>query len=288
MVQKKKAKDIQEQQPDAVEPLQDELIEIPGEDIEHVEVIEARSTNLDQWVPKTKLGKEVKAGLQKSIDPILERGEAILEAEIVDYLIPTLKSELLLVGQAKGKFGGGQRRVFKQTQKKTQEGNKPKFTTFAVVGDKEGHVGIGKGKAKETVPAREKALRNAKLNIMKIRRGCGSWQCNCKTPHSIPFIVTGKMGSVELTLIPAPKGTGLRVEKECQKLLDLAGIKDVWSKVKGQTGTKQNLLLACFAALQSLTHVKLTQKEKELLAVTEGVYQFSSDESFDAMQRGDL
>ena len=72
-------------------------------------------------------------------------------------------------------------------KKKTKEGNKPKFATIAVIGNKNGYVGLGYGKAKETVPAREKAIRNAKLSIMKIRRGCGSWECGCKEPHSLTF-----------------------------------------------------------------------------------------------------
>ena len=63
----------------------------------------------------------------------------------------------MLIGQARGKFGGGQRRIFKQTQKKTREGNKPHFTTTAVTGNKDGYIGMGAGKAKETVPARELA-----------------------------------------------------------------------------------------------------------------------------------
>ena len=81
--------------------------------------------------------------------------------EIVDILLPNLETDLLLIGQSKGKFGGGQRRVFRQTQKKTREGNKPKFSTIAIAGNKDGYVGIGYGKSKETVPAREKAFRSA-------------------------------------------------------------------------------------------------------------------------------
>ena len=54
--------------------------------------------------------------------------------------------------------------------RKTAEGNKPHFAALAVVGNKNGYVGIGYGKARETVPAREKAVRNAKLNVIKIRR----------------------------------------------------------------------------------------------------------------------
>ncbi len=224
----------------------------------------------EAWKPKTGLGKKVKAGEIKDIDEILDKGLTILESEIVDALLPNINTELLLIGQSKGKFGGGQRRIFKQTQKKTKEGNKPHFAIYACVGDNNGHIGLGYGKSKETVPAREKALRRAKLNIIKIRRGCGSWQCGCKEPHTIPFAVKGKEGSCIIELIPAPKGTGLCIESECQKVLKLAGIKDVWSKTKGQTKTKSNLISACFDALRNLIKMKTNTKYFEELGIVEG------------------
>jgi small subunit ribosomal protein S5 len=224
----------------------------------------------ESWKPKTKLGELVKKGEIKDMDVVLDNGMKIHEQEIVDVLIPNIESELLLVGQSKGKFGGGQRRVFKQTQKKTREGNKPHFSTFAVVGNKDGYVGIGSGKSKETVPAREKAFRNAKLNLIKIRRGCGSWQCGCKEPHTIPFKVEGKCGSVKITLIPAPKGTGLKVEKECQKVLSLAGVKDIWSRTSGQTKSKNNLIYACEKALRQIMDTKIGQRSIENTGLVEG------------------
>jgi small subunit ribosomal protein S5 len=226
--------------------------------------------NKDNWTPKTKLGKLVKDGEVKNIDFILDNGMRILEPEIIDVLIPNIETELLLIGQSKGKFGGGQRRVFKQTQKKTREGNKPHFSTFAVVGNKNGYVGVGTGKSKETVPAREKAFRNAKLNLIKIGRGNGSWEDPTKTPNSIPFKVNGKCGSVKITLMPAPKGTGLKVEKECQKILTLAGIKDVWSRTSGQTKSKNNLIWACEKALRQLMETKVSQKGIENTGLVEG------------------
>jgi len=217
------------------------------------------------WKPKTELGEKVKNGEIRDIDEILSKGLNIREAEIVDVLVPDLETDLLLIGQAKGKFGGGQRRVFRQTQKKTREGNKPKFSTIAIVGNRNGYIGVGFGKAKETVPAREKALRNAKLNIFKIKRGCGSWECGCGSPHTIPFNVTGKCGSVELTLKSAPLGKGLIAESECRKLFRLAGIKDIWSKSKGQTKTKLNMIYACVIALKNLSEMKVPlDKEKEI------------------------
>src|SRR3989344_8506165 len=151
----------------------------------------------EAWEPKTKLGKEVKEGKIKSIDEIIETKRKILEEEIVDYLL-NVKSEIANIGQAKGKFGGGKRRIWRQTQRKTMEGNVPTFSTFAIIGDESGHIGIGDGKSKETLPAREKAIRKAKLNIIKIERGCSSFDCSCSEPHTIPFKVEGKAGSVRV------------------------------------------------------------------------------------------
>ena len=222
------------------------------------------------WQPKTSLGMDVKNGVITDIDEILDSGKNILEAEIVDYLLPNLETDLLLIGQSKGKFGGGQRRVFRQTQKKTREGNKPQFATIAIVGDKNGHIGIGYGKSRETVPAREKAIRRAKLNLFKIRRGSGSWESDSNEPESIPFKVSGKCGSTEIHLIPAPKGTGLCVEKECAKILELAGIKNVWSKSRGHTNTKINLIQACDAALKQLSLIKILPNHLNDLNIVDG------------------
>jgi small subunit ribosomal protein S5 len=225
---------------------------------------------IESWKPKTEIGRKVKSGELKDISEILDSGKRILEQEIVEMLLPGMASDLLMVGQSKGKFGGGQRRAFKQTQKKQKEGARISFTTMAVVGNKDGYVGVGLGKARETIPAREKAFRNSKLNIMKIRRGCGDWKCGCGTPHSIPFAVKGKCSSSEIELFPAPKGTGLCVEKECRRVLALAGIKDVWSQARGQTGVKRNLINACMDALQKMMEMKVNEEQVKQLGIIEG------------------
>tara|TARA_Y100000310_G_C20674885_1_gene812426 strand:+ start:1919 stop:2632 length:714 start_codon:yes stop_codon:yes gene_type:complete len=209
---------------------------------------EEEAEKLKSWVPKTKVGELVKKGKLKNIDEITEKYK-ILEPEIVDWLLK-LNSELLNVGQSKGKFGGGKRRIWRQTQRKTSEGNVPTFSTLAVVGDENGHVGLGLGRSKETLPAREKAMRKAKLNIMKVNRGCGSFDCSCEEHHSVPFNVEGKCGSSIVKLFPAPQGTGLVIGDECKKILKLAGIKDVYSKTFGQTRTTVNLARACVDALK--------------------------------------
>src|SRR3989338_4535702 len=78
-----------------------------------------RQRLLDSWIPKTALGKMVKGGQEKDFDKVLASGRKVLEPEIIDSLV-RLESDLLLVCQAKGKFGGGKRRAWRQTQKKTK------------------------------------------------------------------------------------------------------------------------------------------------------------------------
>jgi small subunit ribosomal protein S5 len=211
--------------------------------------------DVEAWAPKTKLGKEVKAKKVKDIDDILGHGKIILESEIVDSLM-SVKSDLISIGQSKGKFGGGKRRAWKQTQRKTKEGNVPTFSAMAVIGDENGHVGIGTGRAMETLPARAKAVRQAKLNVIQVNRGCGSFDCADKDPHSIPFKVEGKSGSVRVVLIPAPQGTGLVIGDQGKKILKMAGIKDIYSKTFGKTKTTFNFSKAIIDALLK-TNIKL-------------------------------
>ena len=245
--------------------------DVPIEEDMIAAAIAAGKEDLARWTPKTQIGMKVKNGEITDINTVFDSGFTIREAAIVDALLPTLESDMIMIGQSRGKFGGGQRRAFKQTQRKTSEGNKPSFATMAVVGNRNGYVGIGYGKSKETVPAREKAIRNAKLDLFKIARGCGSWECGCKTPHSIPFTVKGKNGSVEITLMPAPKGKGLIVEPEVAKILRIAGIKDVWSMTLGQTGTKTNLAWAAEDALRKLMKMRVTPEISEKTGIVEGM-----------------
>jgi len=205
-----------------------------------------QTKKLEDWKPQTKLGHLVRDKKMKDLDEVLK--QKVLEPEIID-LLTNLKSEILNIGQAKGKFGGGKRRAWRQTQKKTKEGNVPTFSCMVVVGNGEGYIGLGYGRAKETLPARAKASRIAKLNLMKIKRGCASFDCTCGEPHTVPFVVEGKSGSCRVKLIPAPQGTGLVIGDEGKKILRVAGIKDVYSVSDGQIRTTINLAKACMDAL---------------------------------------
>lgn len=190
--------------------------------------------NVEEWVPRTRIGRMVKEGKITSIDEIFAMNIPILEPEIVDYLLPDLKHEIIDVGIV---------------QKQTDAGELSRFRVVVIVGNENGYVGIGKGKAKQLRFAIEKAIINAKLNIAPVRRGCGSWECMCGTPHSVPFTVSGKSGSVRITLYPAPKGTGLVAGDVAKVVLRMAGIKDVWSKTLGETRTTYNFARATYNAL---------------------------------------
>lgn len=222
------------------------------------------------WTPKTQLGKDVLAGKYPTIREVLLSGKKIYEPEITQTLLPNIETEFINLGQAKGKFGGGKRKPSKSTQKITMEGSQMSFSMICVSGNRDGVVGLGFGKARETVPSREKAVRNAKLNLIVIRRGAGDWGASQELTNSIPFAVQGKSGSVKLKLMPAPPGTGLIVEPEVKKMLELAGIKDVWSKTYGTTKNKTNLMKATFNALRNLQNIRLNPQMMEGRAIKEG------------------
>jgi small subunit ribosomal protein S5 len=205
-----------------------------------------------EWIPRSELGKKVKAGEIKNIDELLDKGIKITEPEIVDTLVPDLETDFLAVGQSKGKFGGGKRKIYRHTQKKVREGARIKFAFLTVVGNSNGYVGIGYGTSRKSNSARETSIKKAKLNLTRVPRGCGSWECTCGENHSLPVKTTGKFGSVTVSLSPAPKGTGLVASDEAKKILKLAGISDVWIDSSGETRTRVNALRAVYLALKNL------------------------------------
>jgi len=213
-------------------------------------------TNIEEWVPKTKLGKEVVEGKITSIEQIFEEGKKIMEPEIVDFLLPGMEHEIILIGGSPGKGGGKRRTPAKRTARMHKSGRRFNTTCLVVAGNKEGYVGIGIGKAPEFQNAFEKALKKAKMNIIPVKIGCGSWECKCGGKHSIPFEIRGKEGSCMVVLKPAPKGLGLCVSDSVQKLMVLAGVKDLWIKSYGSTQTTTNFIKAVFDALKKLNVMK--------------------------------
>lgn len=213
----------------------------------------------NRWVPKTKLGRMVANGEITDISQILNKGLRIMEPEIVDVLLPEVtdqnNQEVLNINMV---------------QRMTDSGRKVRFSVMVVIGNRNGYVGIGKAKAKEVGPAIRKAINNAKLNVIQVKRGCGSWECKCGTAHTVPFRVTGKASSVTVTLIPAPNGLGLAVGGVGKKILGLAGIKDVWSKTDGQTQTTVNFANAVMDALYQTNTMSAQERDIKVIGIVTG------------------
>jgi small subunit ribosomal protein S5 len=238
-----------------VEEIEKAPVAVKAEEIPEVpvEIVKLEETpEIERWIPKTSLGKAVMEGKIATMDEILESGKKIMEPEISDKLLPGLKNELVLIGGRTGKGGGIERIPVRITAKMHQSGRRFRVSSFVIVGNENGFVGIGRGSSVETRTAISKSLKKAKLNIIKIKRGCGSWECGCGTEHSIPFKTRGSSGSVRVELMPAPKGVGLVATEEAKKIFRLAGIKDIWMKSRGHTSNRINFIYAIFDALKKL------------------------------------
>ena len=197
--------------------------------------------NIETWEPKTSTGKMVKSHEITSIEQIFHEGRRIEEVEIVEALIPDLKSEVIEIISV---------------QRMTKNNRKAKFRATAVVGDGKGHVGVGTGKDVEVKAAIDSSIKNAKVNVIPIVMGCGSWQCACGTQHSLPLVARGKCSSVEVILKPAPRGLGVVASSPVKKMLELAGVKDLWSFSRGRTRAKYNVLMATYRALLNIEGMK--------------------------------
>jgi small subunit ribosomal protein S5 len=196
----------------------------------------------EEWFPQTRLGKLVKEGQVTTMGEALASGLPIRESQIVDALLPEIRDEVLDINMV---------------QRMTDSGRRVKFRATVIVGNGDGFIGIGEGKDVQVGIAIRKAIDTAKMNIIGIKRGCGSWECGCGQGHTVPFEVKGKTGSVEVKLRPAPRGLGIASGGTAKKVLEIAGIKDVWTKVSGETRTTLNFAKATFDALIKTTTMKV-------------------------------
>jgi len=178
-----------EESPEATEALP--IVPITPEEAPKVIEVPVEEKKETTWTPKTSLGRQVLEGKIKSIDEILFSGKKIIEPEIVDYLVPSLQSELVLIGGRAGKGGGIQRIPIRITAKMHSSGRRFRTSALFVVGDGDGFIGVGRGGSIEPRTSMEKSLKKAKLNVIRIKRGCGDWECGCGTNHSIPFKTEG-------------------------------------------------------------------------------------------------
>ena len=138
-------------------------------------------------------------------------------------------------------------RIYRCT-KVVKGGRRFSFGALVVVGDRAGTVGIGYGKANEVPSAVDKAIKDAKKNLVHLSL----------TGRSIPHRVWGRYGASKLILVPAKDGTGVIAGSAARAVLELAGIHDVLTKSYGAP-TPKNLVKATLSglmALRSQAHVE--------------------------------
>lgn len=169
------------------------------------------------------------------MEEVFTEGLKIREPEIVNLLLPDLQEEVININLV---------------QKQTDAGEKSRFKAVVAVGNRDGYIGLGNGKAKQVRNAIEKAATNARLNLSFLRRGCGSWECGCGRPHSLLFRTTGVSGGVKIVLIPGPRGLGIVASEVAKVILGLAGVKDCWTRSFGATQTIPSFAFAVFDALK--------------------------------------
>ncbi len=126
-----------------------------------------------------------------------------------------------------------------------------RFSAVVVVGDGKGHVGIGNGKAAEVPDAIKKAIEDAKKNLIEVPI----------VGTTVPHEYIGKFGSASVMLKPAEEGTGLITGGSVRPVLELAGYKDVRTKVLG-TNNPRNVVYATLNGLKSMETAEQVAKKR--------------------------
>lgn len=224
----------------------------------------------EPWDPRTELGRMVQQGKITDIHEALNHDRKLREPEIIDELVPNLDDEVMMIGGTPGKGGGKRRIVSKRTVRMHKSGRRFRTKAMVAIGNGNGLIGLGEATADDTRDAIDKARDNAKLNLIEVRRGNGSWEDRSSRPTTIPFKMDGESGSVEVELMPAPTGTGIAASDDVKKVIQLAGIQDLWIRSRGSTRTRENHIKAIFNAFKEMNDITVPESTEESTGMVVG------------------
>ena len=202
-------------------------------------------SNNDGWEPRTRLGRKVQDGDITTMDQAMESGLPLKEPELVDQLLPGLEDEVLDINMV---------------QRMTDSGRRVKFRCVCVIGNRDGYLGYAQARDEQVGGAIEKAIDVAKMNIIKVDRGSGSWEDSAGGVNSLTRNAEGKAGSVTVQVKPAPQGLGLAAAETVRYILELAGVQDAWTQSHGNTRTTLNLAKATYNALENAGEARTPQR----------------------------
>ena len=202
-------------------------------------------SNNDGWEPRTRLGRKVQDCDITTMDQAMESGLPLKEPELVDQLLPGLEDEVLDINMV---------------QRMTDSGRRVKFRCVCVIGNRDGYLGYAQARDEQVGGAIEKAIDVAKLNIIKVDRGSGSWEDSAGGVNSLTRKAEGKAGSVTVQIKPAPQGLGLAAAETVRNILELAGVQDAWTQSHGNTRTTLNLAKATYNALKNAGEARTPQR----------------------------
>ncbi len=132
--------------------------------------------------------------------------------------------------------------LIRRVAKVVKGGKNLRFSALVAVGNKNGIVGIGKGKAREVPAAIKKAIEKAKRNLIKVPI----------VNDTIPHYIEGRFGAGHVVLRPASKGTGVIAGSSVRIILELAGVKNILTKIIGS----RNQITAARATIEGLKSLK--------------------------------
>lgn len=137
----------------------------------------------------------------------------------------------------------------RRVSKSVKGGDIQTYSVLVVVGDKKGKVGVGRGKSREQSEAVEKAIKNAKKNLVTI----------ATSGTTIPHASEGRFGTSKIIMLPAKDGNGIIAGGAARAVIELAGIRDITTKLHGSSN-KENCVKATLEALMKLRTIDQVMK----------------------------